>query len=662
MDRIENAPGVIDKYKAEQFGDLKIVRYDVPGFEKLSAKQKELLYYLSQAALSGRDIMYDQNGKDNLAIRRANEAIINHYNGERKGEEWDNFMMYAKQVWFANGIHHHYSNDKFIPRFSNEYYAQLLMDIDKSVLPMAKGETVEEFTDKIITVMFDENLYPKKVYQGEGDKVTQSSVNFYEGVTEEEVKNYYASKEPKTNKKPEIGLNSKIIKNGEELQEQVYMVGGMYDKALREVVSWLEKAMQVAENEQQAKVIENLIKYYRSGDVSQWDTYNISWVNDTESRTDFINGFIEVYNDPLGRKGSFESVVSFKDMEATKRIDAIAKEAQWFEDNSSIMDEHKKKDVVGITAKVITVVMESGDASPSTPIGINLPNNNWIRQEHGSKSVNLGNIVGGYEKAAKEGNSLLAEFAYSKEEIERSRKYGSLASNLHTDMHEVIGHASGIINDGVGTPKETLKEYASTLEEGRADLVALYFMMDKKLVDIGVMPNLEVGKVAYDDYIRNGLMTQLTRIKPGDKIEEAHMRNRQLIAKWAYKKGGKDNVIEMKKKDGKTFFVINDYEKLRGYFGELLKELQRIKSEGDYEAGKNLVETYAVDVEADIHEEVLQRFEKLDIAPYGGFINPHLTPVMEKGKIVDVIVSYPDDFTQQMLYYAKTYSFLPTYN
>jgi len=449
-----------------------------------------------------------------------------------------------------------------------------------------------------------------------------------------------------------------LVKRDGKIVANTWKVGGMYSSAIENIVNWLEKAAEVAENEQQKLALNRLVTYYKSGDVSDWDQYNIAWVNDTNSLTDVVNGFIEVYNDPLGYKGSFESVVSFKDLEATKRIEAVSKEAQWFEDNSPLMEEHKKKNVKGITGKVITVVVESGDASPSTPIGINLPNNNWIREQHGSKSVSLGNIVHAYEMSSKEGKSSLTEFAYSEEEIERSKKYGSIADLLHTDLHEVIGHASGVINEGVGTPKETLKNYASTLEEGRADLVALYYLHDEKLVEMGLMPSLDAGKTAYDDYIKNGLMLQLRRLEVGEQIEEAHMRNRQLVAKWAFEKGKAEQVIEKKTKDGKTYFVINDYEKLRDLFGQLLRELQRIKSEGDFEAGKKLVETYGVKVDAELHAEVLERYESLNIAPYGGFINPQLTPVVENGKITDVKIEYPSDFKEQMLHYGEKYSFL----
>lgn len=648
------------KYSAEQFADLRIIRYQVPGFEDLSLEKKELLYYLYEAALAGRDIMYDQNYRHNLQIRKLLEEIVkNEANYENK-EEFDKLLVYTKRVWFSNGIHHHYSNAKFEPEFSKEFFTEAVNAIDESKLPLKEGQSKAEMLAELSEVIFNPEIDAKKVSLDAGvDLVKASAINFYgKDVTQKEVEAYYANMDKVEENQPEYGLNTQLVKRDGKIVANTWKVGGMYSSAIENIVSWLEKAAEVAENEQQKLALNRLVTYYKSGDVSDWDQYNIAWVNDTNSLTDVVNGFIEVYNDPLGYKGSFESVVSFKDLEATKRIEAVSKEAQWFEDNSPLMEEHKKKNVKGITGKVITVVVESGDASPSTPIGINLPNNNWIREQHGSKSVSLGNIVHAYEMSSKEGKSSLTEFAYSEEEIERSKKYGSIADLLHTDLHEVIGHASGVINEGVGTPKETLKNYASTLEEGRADLVALYYLHDEKLVEMGLMPSLEAGKTAYDDYIKNGLMLQLRRLEAGEQIEEAHMRNRQLVAKWAYEKGKAEQVIEKKTKDGKTYFVINDYEKLRDLFGQLLRELQRIKSEGDFEAGKKLVETYGVKVDAELHAEVLERYESLNIAPYGGFINPQLTPVMENGKITDVKIEYPSDFKEQMLHYGEKYSFL----
>ena len=650
-------------YLTEQFADLKILRYQVPGFESLPLAKKQLLYYLYQAGLSGRDIIWDQNFKHNLTIRRTLEAVIQTGQGD-EGADHEALMTYAKRVWFSNGIHHHYSNDKILPDFTEAYFAERVRQADSTALPLQPGETVEALISRLTPLIFDPAIAAKKVNKNTAvDIVAQSAVNFYEGVTEAEVDAFYAAKVDPNDPEPvSHGLNSKLVKENGQLVERVWKVGGMYGEAIEQVVYWLEKAVTVAENEAQAQALRLLIDYYRTGDLAAFDAYSIAWVADTASDIDVINGFIEVYNDPKGYRGSYESVVQIRDPEASKRIEAIGREAQWFEDQSPIMDSHKKANVQGISARVINVVGESGDASPSTPIGINLPNANWIRAQHGSKSVNLANIVLAYEEAGKAGGGSLAEFAFSEEEAERSRRYGSLADNLHTDMHEVIGHASGVLNPGIGTPKETLKSYASTMEEGRADLVALYYLMDQKLVDMGLMPSLEVGMAAYDDYIRNGLMTQLRRIKPGDDIEEDHMRNRAMVSWWAYEQGKADNVIERVVKDGKTYFVIRDYAKLRDLFGQLLRETQRIKSEGDYAAAQALVETYGVKVDPDLHAEVLRRFEKLNIAPYSGFINPVLEPVMEGDAIIDVKVVYPDDFTAQMLYYAETYSFLPHYN
>ncbi|MCL6099402.1 MAG: dipeptidyl peptidase 3 [Bacteroidetes bacterium] len=651
------------KYVTEQFADLRIQRYKVPGFETLTLRQKELIYYLYQAALSGREIIYDQNYKNNLYIKRTLEAIVNTYTGDRTTPDFQKFMVYMKRVWFSNGIHHHYSNKKFLPEFSKEYFSDLVYGSDEYQLPLQNNERPADLLKKLYPIIFDPNVDAIKVnLDPKADMVKTSAVNFYEGVSQKEVEAFYKKMVNPNDPEPiSYGLNSKLLREKGQIFERHYKTNSMYAFALKKVVEWLNKAITVAENDQQKKALQLLVEYYETGDLKKWDEYNIAWVKDTSSTVDFINGFIETYNDPLGYRGTYESVVSFKDPEATKRIKAISDNAQWFEDNSPIMPQHKKKSVKGISAKVITAVTESGDSSPSTPIGINLPNANWIRKEYGSKSVNLGNIVYSYNKAA-ETSGVLEEFAYSKEEIERAKKYGALGDDLHTDMHEVIGHASGQLNPGVGTPNETLKNYASTLEEARADLVALYFIMDQKLVDIGVMPSLEVGKAVYDQYIRNGLMVQLARIQPGENVEEAHMRNRQLIAKWAYEKGMNDRVIEKKVRDGKTYFVINDYNKLRELFGELLKEIQRIKSEGDYNAGKNLVETYGVKVDPELHKEVLERYKKLNIAPYAGFINPVLIPVVDGDRIIDVKIEYPDDFTKQMLNYAKEYSFLMTYN
>lgn len=652
-------------YQTEQFADLRILRYQVPGFEELSKNQKIMLYYLYQAALSGRDIMWDQNYKYNLAVRRTLENIVQTYKGDKNTDGYHHFMTYVKRVWFSNGIHHHYQNTKIEPEFSKDYFLNdLISNSNIDGFPLNEGETFNDFLDKVSTVIFDmEHDYKKVNKNPENDLVLNSAVNFYEGVTQAEVEAFYNDMRDESNLTPiSYGLNSKLVKEKGELKERVWKVGGMYSEAIEQIVFWLEKALSVTKDPNQENALRKLIEYYKTGNLRTFDEYNIAWVNDVNSPIDVVNGFIEVYNDPMGMRGSYESVVSIKDEEASKRISTIGNEAQWFEDNSPIMDEHKKKNVKGISAKVITVVVEAGDASPTTPIGINLPNSNWIRAKHGSKSVQLGNIVHAYDMS-KSGTGFLKEFSFSEEEEQRAKKYGNYADILHTDMHEVIGHASGKINEGIGTPDQTLRNYASTLEEGRADLVALYYLMDDKLIDLGIMDSKEYGKAAYDDYIRNGLMTQLTRLKIGEELEEDHMRNRQMVAMWAYKMGEKENVIEKVSKEGKTFFVIRDYEKLRGLFGELLKEVQRIKSEGDFEAGKALVEDYGVKVDVKLHQEVLDRYEKLHIAPYAGFINPKLIPVKnDVDKIVDVKVEYPYGFTEQMLEYAREYSYLPTYN
>ncbi|KAB1065241.1 dipeptidyl-peptidase 3 family protein [Salibacter halophilus] len=633
------------EYLAEQFADLRIIRYQIPGWDKLSAQQKEYAYYLTQAGYAGRDIIWDQNYRHNLEIRDVLEGIVKNYNGDKESEDWKNFMTYTKRVWFSNGIHHHYSMKKFVPKFSREYFEQL-MKITGAELP-----------EEALKAMFDPSKDAKKVnLDPEKDLVAASAVNFYDpDLTEKEVENYYKQKIDKSAKKPvSYGLNSKLVKTEDgKIEERVWKIDGMYGSAIKEIVHWLEKAVKVAENQKQADALKLLIEYYKTGDLKKWDEYNIAWVNATEGDIDYINSFIEVYNDPMGYRGSYETIVQVKDFEASERMKTLSDNVQWFEDNSPIMDEHKKENVTGVTYKVVNVAGESGDASPSTPIGVNLPNSNWIRATHGSKSVSLGNIVEAYDKSSKGG--YLKEFAYSQEEIDRGLKYGNLSDKLHTALHEVVGHASGKLNEGVGTPKETLKNYASTLEEARADLVALYYLYDKKMVDLGLMDNLEVGKAQYDAYIRNGLMVQLRRLEPGDNIEEAHMRNRQLVALWAYEKGKKDNVIEKKTKDGNTYFVVNDYKKLQELFGQLMREIQRIKSEGDYEAGRALVENYGVKVDKEIHEEVLSRSEELGIAPYGGFINPRLMPVEENGKIVDVEAKYGESFTEQMLRYSSDY-------
>lgn len=648
--------------ECDNFADLQVLRYEIEGFNELTPKQKELAYYLFEAANAGRDIIYDQKYKHNLTIRKTIEAIFESYTGVRDNEEFKKFETYAKRVFFSNGIHHHYSNIKFIPEFSFEYFSELVNTSNAKLLPL-NGLSVEGFLSKLRPIIFDPNFENKTVDLGSGiDNVKASANNFYEGVTQKEVENYYEARMKKDDEEPiSWGLNSKMTKVNGEIVEKVWKVEGMYGQAISKIVYWLEKAVNVAENENQKTALKLLVEYYKTGDLKKWDEYNIAWVADVNSRIDVVNGFIEVYDDAIGKRASFESVVSIKDMEATKMIAKIAKEAQWFEDNSPIEPHHKKAEVKGITAKVITVVQESGASAQSTPIGINLPNANWIRQKHGSKSVSLGNIVHSYNIVGAK-SPMLKEFAENAKQIERAKLYGSLAGDLHTDMHEVIGHASGQINKGVGDPDQTLKNYASTLEEARADLVALYYVLDQKLIDMGVMPSLEVGMAEYDGYIMNGLIMQLTRLNIGENLEEAHMRNRQLNAKWAYEMGKKDNVIEFVKRDGKTFVRVNDYNKLRDLFGQLLKEIQRIKSEGDFTAGAKLVEDYGVKVDQDLLREVKERFTKLNVAPYKGFIQPSLVPVIKDGKVVNVTVTYPNNFLKNQLELGKKYGFLPAVN
>lgn len=632
-------------WQTEQFADIKILRYQVPGFDRLTDQQKELVYYLTQAGLAGRDIIYDQNYRYNLDIRRALEHIIANYEGE-KGAEWDQFMTYTKRVWFSNGIHHHYSMSKMMPEFTQAYFQSLLNATDYNLDP------------KIQVAMFDPSVDNKKVnLDPNKGLLLASATNFYDPtVTEAEVDAFYAGMMSSAeNKAVSFGLNSKIVKNEEgQLEEAIWKVDGLYGPAIEQIVYWLEKAAGVAENEAQGNALKLLVDYYKTGDLETWDAYNVAWVSATEGDIDYINGFIEVYNDPKGYRGSYESIVEINDFDASERMAVVAENAQYFEDNSTIMDEHKKANVVGVSYKVVNVAGESGDAAPSTPIGVNLPNANWIRAQHGSKSVSLGNIVGAYEAAA--GKGFLEEFVFEEAKRERIKEYGKLGSKMHTALHEVIGHASGQLNEGIGTPKETLKNYASTLEEARADLVALYFIMDPKMVELGLIPSLEVGYAEYDSYMMNGLMTQLRRLEEGEVLEEAHMRNRQINALWAYEKGKVDNVVSFDIHDGKTYVTINDYDALRELFGDLLREIQRIKSEGDYEAGSALVENYGVQVNKELHAEVLERAKALNSAPYSGFINPVIRPG-EEGEDV-FVVEYPMDFAEQMMYYAENYSFL----
>ncbi len=649
------------QYQTEQFADIKIVRYQVPGFEDLSLQQKELIYYLAEAARCGRDILFDQNNKNNLSIRRTMEAILKSYDGDRECEEFKNFTIYIKRVWFSNGIHHHYSMDKFMPKFSEEYFGELLGNTNHELLPLLKGEDVVGLISRLVPVLFDEEVDAKRVVlDPDLDLIADSANNYYEGVSEKEVEDFYAKMEKGDPERPiSAGLNSKLVKEDGKLIEKIWKVGGMYTKAIEKIVFWLDKAIPFADSDLQKESLVKLVDFYKTGDLKTFDEYSILWVKDLDAHVDVVNGFIEVYGDALAVKASWESMVNFKDVEATKRAVIISDNAQWFEDHSPVDERFKKDEVKGVSAKVITVAMLGGDCHPATPIGVNLPNAEWIRKEHGSKSVTIDNITHAYHQSSLKGG-MVEEFAFSKEEVARAKEHGYLGGNLHTDLHECLGHGSGQLLAGVGM--DALKNYHSTLEEARADLFALYYMMDPKMVDLTLMPSLEVAKAEYDGYIRNGLVTQLTRIELGKDIEESHMRNRQLIAKWVFEKGESEKVIEKVEKDGKSYFIVNDYQKLRALFGDLLKEVQRIKSEGDFLAGKALVEDYAVKVDTELHKEVKARFEKLNLAAYAGFINPDYHPVMEDGKIVDVKISYPDDFMKQMLEYGEKYSFLPHKN
>ncbi len=641
------------QWEVDQFADVRVLRYQVPGWDQLSLQQKQLCYYLNMAGLAGRDIMWDQNYRHNLTIRRALEAILANDKVKRGGADWDNFLVYAKQVFFSNGIHHHYSNDKHSPAFSQAYFEGLLKETGTTLAP------------EVLAAIFDPTVDAKKVsLDATKDPILASAVNFYgDDINQKEVDQFYAAMEKKDDPRPlSYGINSRLVRGKDgQLMEQVYKVDGLYGAALAESVKWLEKAVIVAENPKQKEALELLIAYYRTGDLKTWDDFNVAWVKDTESTVDYILGFVEVYNDPIGKRGSYEAIVEVNDPEASRNMAMIMENAQWFEDNSPLLPEHKKENVVGITYRFINTVGEAGDAAPSTPVGVNLPNADWIRAEHGSKSVSLGNISEAYEKSS--GQSSLEVFCHDAEEIERAKLHSSLAGKLHTALHEVVGHASGKLEPGIAGTDVTLKTYASTLEEGRADLVALYFIMDPKLVELGVMPSLEVGKAEYDGYIRNGLLAQLRRIKLGKDVEEAHMRNRMWVSAWVYEKGMADSVIVKVTRNGETYYDIRDYEKLRTLFGDLLRETQRIKSQGDYEAGKALVENYGVKVDQALHAEVLKRSEKIKTAPYSGFIQPEMQAVTDaQGKITDVTLSYPSDFIGQMLRYGKLYSYLPDVN
>ncbi|PXY03106.1 dihydrofolate reductase [Marinifilum breve] len=647
------------KYQTEQFADVKILRYQVPGFRDLSLQQKKLIYFLAEAARCGRDILFDQNNKYNLRIRRTLEAIVKSYDGDRDSDDFKNFLVYTKRVWFSNGIHHHYSMDKFLPDFDEEFFGDLLANTNPDLLPLGDKEEVLDLMNQLVPVIFEENTEAKRVVLNPDlDLIADSANNYYEGVTQKEVEEFYSNADNGDAERPlSIGLNSKLTKENGQLTEKIWKIGGMYSSAIEKVVYWLEKAIEVADSDLQKESLIKLVDFYRTGDLKTFDEYSILWVKDLNAHVDVVNGFIEVYGDALAFKASWESVVNFKDVEATKRTEIISDNAQWFEDNSPVDDRFKKDEVKGVSAKVITVAMLGGDCHPATPIGINLPNAEWIRKEHGSKSVTIDNITHAYHQSSLK-SGMIDEFAYNQEEVARAKEHGYLGGNLHTDLHECLGHGSGQLLPGVGM--DALKNYHSTLEEARADLFALYYMMDPKMVEIGLMPSLDVAKAEYDGYIRNGFLTQLTRIELGKDIEESHMRNRQLIAKWVFEKGEK--VIEKVKNEDKTFFVVKDYEKLRDLFGELLAEVQRIKSEGDLEAGKALVENYGVKVDEELHKEVKERFEKLNLAAYAGFINPDYHPIIENDEIVDVEISYPMDFMEQMLEYAEKYSFLPHIN
>ncbi|MCB9241820.1 MAG: dihydrofolate reductase [Flavobacteriales bacterium] len=646
--------------KVDRFADLQVLRYEVPGLDKLTPKQKELVYYLSEAALCGRDIIYASNFRHNIQIRRTLEQIYEKYDGDRTTDNWSKFEVYLKRIWFSNGIHHHYSEKKIMPEFDEAYFRSLVEHTPNATWPVMEGEQGTDMINKLVPVLFDPNIAAKKVVKDKGvDLVVESANNYYgEGITQAMAdKHYKAMVKPGDTTPVEYGLNSRLVMGANGPEDLVYKSGGLYGKALDKMIYWLEKAKGVAENEKQAEHLGMLINYFQTGDLHQWDKTNIAWVNSTEGDIDFILGFIEVYGDAISYKGAYEGVIEIKDFDASERMKVMSENAQWFEDNSPIMAEHKKANVVGVSYKVVNVAQEAGDAAPSTPIGVNLPNSNWIRSTHGSKSVSLGNIVQAYDNAAGSGST--DEFYLTDEAKERRKKYGTLSGKLHTAMHEVIGHASGKINPGVGTPKETLKNYGNTLEEARADLVALYYIYDQKLIDLGLMESLDVGKAEYDGYIMNGMMLQLRRLEEGENIEEDHMRNRQLVAAWCYERGKANNVIERKTVDGKTYFVVNDYAKLRVLFGDLLREIQRIKSEGDYKAAEALVETYGVKADQDLLKEVKKRYEKFDLAPYSGFLQPTLTAVLDaEGKFKDLSVSYDATFAEQMMRFSRSYSFL----
>lgn len=632
-------------YLLDEFADLKVIRFRVPGWDNLSLRQKEYAYHLSEAAKLGRDITWDQYCKWNLPIRHVVEDILNEYEGDRECADFQNFTVYAKRLFFANGIHHHYSEDKFFPECPKEYFQSLMEAV-------GDGEQATE----LLEVIYSPDIYPQRRSTSKtGDIVDLSAVNFYDGVTREEVDKYYNSMMDPNDKTPiSYGLNTKVVKEDGKVVEKPWKVGGIYGPALEKICAELEKAAAVAETDLQKEAIGKLVEYYRTGDLKTWDDFNIDWVQDTVGTIDFINGFIEDYDDPLGRKATWEGYVNMKDSAASARTEVLSANAQWFEDNSPVDPRFRKPHVKGVSAKVVDGITLAGATYPATPIGINLPNADWIRRDYGSKSVTIANITHAYDYAAQESpKSTLTEFAYDQAEIDAYKQYGSYTDEIHTDLHECLGHGSGQLLPGVSST--ALGEYQSTLEEARADLFGLYYMADPKLVELGIMPNAEAYKPAYSNYIRNGLFVQFTRVELGKQNTEAHMQNRKLIAEWCYEKGAARGIIEKKMRDGKTYFVVNDYEALRGLFAELLAEIQRIKSEGDYAAGKNLVETYAVNIDPQLHKEVLERYAALNLKPYGGFVNPDIVPVEKDGKVVDYKIVYVDNYLQQQLDYGKKY-------
>lgn len=647
------------KFLVDEFADIKIMRYQVPNWDDLSLQQQEYIYYLGEAAKCGRDILWDQNFKYNLLVRKTLENIITTYSGDKTTEAYQQFMTYAKRVFFSNGIHHHYAEDKILPEFSAEYLQELISNSERIGFPIPEGQSLNRFTEWVADIICNPETYKmRQSNDSSKDIITESATNFYEGVTEKEAKDFYSKMEdPKDTTPISYGLNSKLVKESGKIVERTYKLGGLYTEAIEQIIFWLEKAMAVAENDTQKNYTQLLIDYYKTGDLKTWDDFNIAWVQDTESTVDYVNGFIEVYGDPLGMKATWESVVNFKDFEATKKTTIISENAKWFEDNSPIDPKFKKKEVKGISAKGIIATTLGGDCFPTPPIGINLPNADWIRKDYGSKSVTITNLMEAYDRAAEESpKSVSGEFIYTEEEKELNKKWGAIGSVLHTDLHECLGHGSGQLLPG--TSSNALLENSSSLEEARADLFALYYMPDQKLIDLGICPSLEVAKAEYNSYIRNGIQTQFARIELGKDVTQAHMQARKLIATWAYEQGKAENVIEKKIENGKTYFVVNDHAKLRQLFGRLLAEIQRIKSEGDYQAGKNLIETYSVKIDPELHKEVRERYYALNLKPYGGFLNPEIVPIEKEGKIEGFEMTYPSDFVQQHLEYGKKYGFL----